>query len=197
MTQFTRAARSPIRNIVLCTLAALTLAACGDESGSTAAAPSTASDTAAGLVSPNVGFIDRSEAVGTLPSSGTGAGSGSTSTSGASSTSGTGTTTTSGTTVASGGKVTSPVKSTTSVATLDWLPPTENSDGSVLINLAGYTVYYGTSADNLTQSVKLTNPGLTSYTVTNLPSGTWYFAVTAYTADGVESLRTSVISSKI
>jgi hypothetical protein len=196
MTQFTRATRSPIRNVVLCTLATLTLAACGDESG-TAAAPSAASDTAAGLVSLNVGFIDRSEAVGTLPSSGTGAGSGSTSTSGTSSTSGTGTTTTSGTTVASGGKVTSPVKSTTSVATLDWLPPTENSDGSVLINLAGYTVYYGTSPDNLTQSVKLTNPGLTSYTVTNLPSGTWYFAVTAYTADGVESLRTSVISSKI
>jgi hypothetical protein len=58
-------------------------------------------------------------------------------------------------------------------------------------------VYYGTSPQNLTQSVKITNPGLTAYTLTDLPSGTWYFAVTAYSSTGVESLRTSTISSTI
>jgi len=83
------------------------------------------------------------------------------------------------------------------VATLDWLPPTENSDGSTLTNLAGYTVYYGTSPDNLAQSVKVTNPGLTAYAVTGLTSGTWYFAVTSYSADGVESSRTTTVSTKI
>jgi hypothetical protein len=77
------------------------------------------------------------------------------------------------------------------------MPPTENSDGSTLTNLAGYTVYYGTSPDNLTQSVKITNPGLTAYTVTDLPAGTWYFAVTSYSSAGAESSRTSTISTTI
>jgi hypothetical protein len=83
------------------------------------------------------------------------------------------------------------------VATLDWQPPTQNSDGSTLTNLAGYTVYYGTSPDNLSKSVKVTNPGLTAYSVAGLTSGTWYFAVTSYSADGVESSRTATVSTKI
>jgi len=77
------------------------------------------------------------------------------------------------------------------------MPPTENSDGSVLTNLAGYTVYYGTSPSNLTESVKITNPGLSAYTMASLPSGTWYFAVTAYSSTGVESTRSGVISTTI
>ena len=77
------------------------------------------------------------------------------------------------------------------------MPPTENSDGSALTNLAGYTVYYGTSPSNLTQSVKVANPGLTAYTVTNLSSGTWYFAVTSYSSTGVESARTGTVSTTI
>jgi hypothetical protein len=58
-------------------------------------------------------------------------------------------------------------------------------------------VYYGTSPSSLTQSVKITNPGLTAYTLTELPSGTWYFAVTSYSSTGVESSRTSTVSSTI
>jgi hypothetical protein len=77
------------------------------------------------------------------------------------------------------------------------MPPTENTDGSVLTNLAGYTVYYGTSPGGLTQSLKITNPGLSAYTVSNLPSGTWYFAVTSYSSTGIESSRTGVVSSTI
>jgi hypothetical protein len=212
MTQFTYA-RSQIRNVVLCTLATLTLAACGGGSDSSdAAATSTASDSVASLVSPNVGMIDRSQGVDTTENtsasntavvstatavasntSGTASSSGSaTGTGTASTTSGTGT-------VASNTKATPPVKTTTTsgVATLDWLPPTQNSDGSVLTNLAGYTVYYGTSPSNLSQSVKVTNPGLSAYSVTNLTSGTWYFAVTSYSADGIESTRTSTVSTTI
>ena len=77
------------------------------------------------------------------------------------------------------------------------MPPTENSDGSVLTNLAGYTVYYGTSPSSLTQSVKVSNPGLATYTMTNLPSGTWYFAVSSYSSAGVESSRSGVVSTTI
>jgi hypothetical protein len=82
-------------------------------------------------------------------------------------------------------------------ATLDWTAPTENTDGSVLTNLAGYNVHYGTSADKLTQVDKLTNPGLTSYVVDNLSSGKWYFAISSYAANGVESSNSGVVSTTI
>lgn len=89
------------------------------------------------------------------------------------------------------------MKVSSGTVTLDWTPPTQNSDGTTLTNLAGYTVYYGTSPDHLTQSVKLTNAGLSAYTVSNLTSGVWYFAVTSYSSAGVESSRSGVVSTTI
>jgi hypothetical protein len=203
MTYFAFAAPSHIRNVVLCALATLTLAACGSEDGSSGSAATSAaaggSVSVASLVSPNAGTIDRSSPV-TAPTSAGTTTAGTPSTAAASSSGSTTTTTPATTTPAAGTTVASTVTKTTTttgVATLDWLPPTENSDGSALTNLAGYTVYYGTSPDSLTQSVKVTNPGLTAYTVTNLPSGTWYFAVTSYSSTGVESTRTGTVSTTI
>jgi hypothetical protein len=77
--------------------------------------------------------------------------------------------------------------------TVDWTPPTENTDGTVLTNLGGYKLHYGMTAKNLTQSVQLTNPGLTSYVVSNLSSGTWFFAMSSYTTTGVESSLSGVV----
>ena len=88
-------------------------------------------------------------------------------------------------------------QASTGNAMLDWIPPTQNSDGSVLTDLAGYRVHYGTSPDQMTQSVSISNPGLTSYVVDNLSAGTWYFAVTSYTAGGKESSLSGVVSTKI
>ncbi|MET0291173.1 MAG: fibronectin type III domain-containing protein [Steroidobacteraceae bacterium] len=88
-------------------------------------------------------------------------------------------------------------KPTTGSATLSWTPPTQNTDGSSLANLAGYRIYYGTKADALNQQIQVTNPGLTAYTVSNLDAGTYYFAVAAYTADGVEGAPSSVGSKKM
>jgi hypothetical protein len=81
--------------------------------------------------------------------------------------------------------------------TLDWTPPTQNTDGTVLTNLAGYNVHYGTSPDKLMQVEKLTNPGLASYVVDNLSTGKWYFAISSYTANGAESSNSGVISTTI
>jgi hypothetical protein len=81
--------------------------------------------------------------------------------------------------------------------TVDWTPPTENVDGSVLTNLAGYRMYYGTSAKDMTQSVQLTNPGLTSYVVENLSAGTWYFAMVSYSSANVESTMSGVVSGAV
>jgi hypothetical protein len=54
-----------------------------------------------------------------------------------------------------------------------------NTDGSLLNNLAGYYIYYGTNSTNLSQVVDLTTPGATSYVVGNLSAGTYYFDVRA------------------
>jgi ABC-type Fe3+-hydroxamate transport system substrate-binding protein len=165
-----------IRNALLCTIATLTLAACGGgSSASSSAAATSSADSASALVSPNVGMIDRSQSSDSSESA----------------------TSVASNTTATVTKVTTPIKTVDGVATLDWMPPTENNDGTILTNLAGYTVYYGTSPGDLSKSVKVTNPGLTAYSVTGLTSGTWYFAVTSYSADGIESTRTTIVSTKI
>jgi hypothetical protein len=82
-------------------------------------------------------------------------------------------------------------------ATVNWTPPTSNSDGSTLTNLAGYRIHYGTASNSLTQSVQVANVGLTSYTLTNLTGGAWYFGVSAFTTSGQESALSNVASKQI
>jgi hypothetical protein len=79
-------------------------------------------------------------------------------------------------------------------ATVSWTPPTQNTDGSALTDLAGYRVVYGTSPTALVQQVDITSPGTVSYMVQNLNSGTYYFAVKAYNSTGVESDPSNVVS---
>ncbi len=86
---------------------------------------------------------------------------------------------------------------TSGTATLSWAPPTVNSDGSTLTNLAGYRIYYGTSTAAMTQTVQIASPGTINYVLTSLTSGTWYFAVRAYTNAGVESSLSNVASKTI
>lgn len=82
-------------------------------------------------------------------------------------------------------------------ATLSWTAPTQNSDGSALTDLSGYYIYYGTSATSLTNMVNISSPSTLSYVVTNLSSGTWYFAVSAYTSNGSVSPMSNVGSKTI
>jgi hypothetical protein len=78
-----------------------------------------------------------------------------------------------------------------------WTAPTAYTNGSALTDLAGYTIYYGTSPGVLNQSVTVTNAGATDYVITGLSGGTWYFAVTAYTSAGLQSSYSTVISRTI
>jgi hypothetical protein len=86
---------------------------------------------------------------------------------------------------------------TTGSASLSWAPPTRNTDGSTLTNLAGYRVSYGTSASSLTRVVTISNPGISSYVVEGLTAGTWYFSIKAYTSSGTESAASTVASKSI
>ena len=87
-----------------------------------------------------------------------------------------------------------PPVATSASVTVSWTPPTQNSDGSPLTNLAGYRVYYGTTATNLNSSVTLANPGLVRDVIENLTPATWYFAMTSYNTNGLESVRTGTES---
>jgi hypothetical protein len=85
----------------------------------------------------------------------------------------------------------------TGSATLSWTPPTQNSDGSPLTNLAGYRVYWGTQQGTYPNSVTLNNPGLTSYVVENLGPGTYFFVATALNTLGAESTFSGTASKTI
>lgn len=76
---------------------------------------------------------------------------------------------------------------TSGSATLSWLPPTQNTDGSSLNDLAGYTIYYGKTMTTLDNKIVVNNAGLTSYFVGNLAAGTYYFGITAFSSKGAES----------
>jgi hypothetical protein len=77
-------------------------------------------------------------------------------------------------------------------ATLSWSPPTTNLDGTPVTPIAGYTIYYGTSATALTHTAAVSGAGTTTYTVTHLTAGTWYFAVSANAVDGTISPQSSI-----
>ena len=81
--------------------------------------------------------------------------------------------------------------------TLTWLAPTENVDGTALTNLSGYVIYYGTSADTMTNKVAINTVGISTYMVTELNSGTWYFAVVAVNSAGEESTLSDVATTSI
>jgi hypothetical protein len=90
--------------------------------------------------------------------------------------------------------VTAPVINT-GTADLSWTPPTQNTDGTPLTDLAGYTIYYGTDQADMTQTVHLDSPSATSYVVGNLSPATYYFAVSANASDGSQSAQ-SLVGSK-
>jgi hypothetical protein len=80
---------------------------------------------------------------------------------------------------------------------LGWLAPSENTDGSPLVDLSGVTIYWGHSATNLKYSATIENPSLTTYVVENLTPATWYFAATVFNSQGIESPRSNVVNKHI
>jgi hypothetical protein len=85
---------------------------------------------------------------------------------------------------------------TPGAAVLIWTPPTLNSDGSAVTNLAGYRIHYGRSAGELTAAIDLDNPSLRTYTFNGLAVGTWFFAVSSLMPAGQASFTHSGVVSK-
>ncbi len=89
------------------------------------------------------------------------------------------------------------VLSNNGTALLSWVPPTENTDGSTLTDLAGYKVYYGTSSGSYGAPITINDPGLSSYMVENLGISDWFFVMTSFNSSGIESSYTTEISKTI
>jgi hypothetical protein len=100
---------------------------------------------------------------------------------------------TGGTTPPPGGGTTT----SSSSVTLGWVAPTQNSNGTPITGLSGYKIHYGTASQDYTQVVSLANPSLSRYVMDSLSSGTYYFAITAYNAQGIESPLSGEITTTL
>lgn len=81
--------------------------------------------------------------------------------------------------------------------TLAWEAPTAREDNSPLTDLAGYYIHYGRMSEIYDYEKKIENPGVVSYVVENLSSGTWYFVARAYDSSGLASDLSNEISIKV
>lgn len=80
--------------------------------------------------------------------------------------------------------------------TITWTPPTMNTDGSTLTDLAGFNLYRGTSATNLAK-IKSLGKTVTSYVDPALASGTYLYAATAVNAGSQESVKSQTSSAVV
>jgi hypothetical protein len=87
----------------------------------------------------------------------------------------------------------------TGSAVLNWTAPVARADGAALAmsEIAGYTVYYGTTAGNYPNSYDVNDLSATSASITNLPLGTYYMVVTTRDSDGRESVPSSMVAKLV
>lgn len=81
--------------------------------------------------------------------------------------------------------------------TLTWTPPTQNTDGTPLTDLAGYKIYRGTESGVYNNITTVANPSIASWVTDVLPAGTYYFAATSYNEAGVESVFSNEVTKVV
>jgi hypothetical protein len=90
-----------------------------------------------------------------------------------------------------------PAAPVTGSATLNWIAPQNNADGSALSDLAGYRIYYGTTSGQYTKVISIASPYTTSYTIQNLSAGTYFATVKAYDTANNESSSSTEVTKTI
>lgn len=75
---------------------------------------------------------------------------------------------------------------------LAWQPPAENEDGSLLTDLSGYRIYYGSFSRSYDDTVVIEDSAVTQWNM-ELASGEYYIAMTAFDAEGNESAYSNEI----
>lgn len=83
------------------------------------------------------------------------------------------------------------------VVTLSWAAPTENTDGSPLLDLAGYEINWGLESTGYSDAVTVMNPGITTYVIDNLTTGTHYFSIRAINGQGIYSTYSNEVVTSV
>jgi len=78
-------------------------------------------------------------------------------------------------------------------ATLTWVAPTNNTDGSALTNLASFSIHWGSAPGALTNIQLVSSPAARSATVNTGP-GTWYYGMRALNSAGTQSGLSNIAS---
>ena len=102
-----------------------------------------------------------------------------------------------------GGSVAIPVTLTVAASTTTSSPPPTTStytasltwDPTLDTTVVGYKVYMGTTSGVYGSPIALGN--VTSYVLNNLPVATYYFVVTAFNTNGIESLPSNEVSKSV
>ena len=81
----------------------------------------------------------------------------------------------------------------TRAATLTWAAPTQYENGSPFVDLAGYRIWYGNAPGTYSRLVEIA-PGTTTHNILNLAATTYYFSITAYNHEGVESTLSNEVA---
>lgn len=73
--------------------------------------------------------------------------------------------------------------------------PTTRTNGTALLpsELAGYEVYY-TTDDNRNGTYPVSGGSTATYTISNLPAGTYYFSMSALDSNGLKSALSTVVT---
>jgi len=79
-------------------------------------------------------------------------------------------------------------------ATVHWVNPTTNTDGTAYTNPAGTRIHYGRSANELVQTVQIDDPQATSHVFDALDAGEWFFAARSVNANGAASTISNTAS---
>ncbi|AXS84799.1 hypothetical protein [Marinobacter sp. Arc7-DN-1] len=84
-------------------------------------------------------------------------------------------------------------------ALLSWTAPLtrENGESLAMGEIAGFEVVYGTSAENLDQSLAIGDASVDELLVDELTGGTWYFAIRTLDTDGNRSRLSDVVYKQI
>ncbi len=80
---------------------------------------------------------------------------------------------------------------------LGWDIPLQNDDGTPLTDLKAFRIHYGSASSDYSGTLEVSSANATSYVVQQLPSGTYYFAITAVNSEGVESAYSTEVNTTI
>jgi hypothetical protein len=80
----------------------------------------------------------------------------------------------------------------TRTVSLSWLQPTENENGTPLLDLAGYSVYAWRPQEP-PRRLSSHPSYVTGFEISDLPVGVWMFGVTASNSAGIESRLSRVV----